>query len=100
MKIIGKIDSDRFIVEATAHELAQVAGVSSAYQLEREAPEGVRALGVGIEVPVSPWWNFVQKLKRDEDSIRNMGATLRSIADLVTGAWPGIIAPTSDKAGE
>jgi hypothetical protein len=93
MKIIAKVNSSKYLIEATDTEIARVLGVSSEYYLEREAPQGVRSLAVGTEIPVSPWWDFVHKLKGDEESVRKMGATLRSIADLVTGAWPGIVEP-------
>lgn len=100
MKIIAKVDGSKWLIEATNTEIARVLGENSDYYLERSAPQGVRTLAVGTEIPISPWWDFVHKLKADEESVRRMGATLRSIADLVTGAWPGIVEPTSSEIKE
>ena len=97
MKIIAKAGSSTYLVEATADEIARVAGRGSTFQLSDEQRR--RGFDIGSSIPVNEWWDFVDNLKRKEMTLRLLAETMHGLADVVSNAWPAILPPKKTEGG-
>jgi hypothetical protein len=80
VKIIGKSTTDRFIVEATEYELANIAG----YDYPSQAKEK-RAVNfeVGSDVKVSALWQALSVSRKRHAQIAAIAKDMRAAADQV-----------------
>jgi len=88
MKIIGTIGSDRFLVEATGNDLAQVMGFHSTYGL-KDADK----LAVGKEIKVSPLYQALQASRERKGELAELANKLRSAAGRVDSINQALAAP-------
>lgn len=79
MKIIGQAGADKWIVEATAHELARVAGFAYHVQ-QRESGANLR---IGTEIKVSKLFDRLEGIRACERRLTEAQSTLRAVADLI-----------------
>lgn len=78
MKIIGKAASNRFIVEMTEYEIANVAGFDYPSEMkDRNKPD------VGSEVQVSKLFAALSVERKRRAEIEGLAASLRKVADRV-----------------
>lgn len=80
MRIIGKGNGNTFLVEATATELARVAGFTYDTQL-RAAMRG--SFDVGDTINVSALYDRIEGIRASEKGLINAQATLRAVANLL-----------------
>ncbi len=77
MKIIGKGGRDRFIVEASDWELANICGFSYPSQMKENRLE------VGSEVQVTKLFEALSVERKRKEEIAGIAASLRKAADRV-----------------
>lgn len=78
MKIIASISSNRFLVDASADELAQIMGFNSAYSLkDPNKPD------IGKEIKVSPLFRALEVSRERKAEIASLADQLRKAAGRV-----------------
>lgn len=86
----------RFLVEASADELAKVMGQHSASHFS-----GHRELFVvGAEFPVSEMFTKACKMQQQPELVAGCAATLRVAADMISQPFPSIIPPEPEQPEE
>lgn len=110
MKIIGisGTPNDRcFLVEATAREVAQIAGFG--YEGAEDFSKFIGDLGgldrdgrvkVGVEIPVGNNWGHLSSLRSGEAKLKELGGTLHALGSLVEAALPSIVVPIVEPTEE
>ena len=88
MKIIATTGNDRFLVEATNYELANVMGYGYPSELKNES-----RLAVGKEIPVSKLWQALSITRSREEEVAKLAEGLRKLADRVDGVNATLAAP-------
>lgn len=91
MRIIGKTDGSGFIVEASAKELANVAG------FYWEGDDKCPRLQVGRVLEVGAMYTRLTALKRAESELAGAQTTLRAVADLLDPIRPMIEAANEEQ---
>lgn len=99
MKVIAKVNDDRFIVEATADELAQCAGYHGAYYIDlwRGQNRGPR---IGEQIMVTKTHRYLGDLRGKEEEVRKAETLLRALADMLHSALPTTIVPPETESVE
>jgi hypothetical protein len=104
MKIIADMGEDRFLVEATGHEIARIVGVYHASALPREMTKdhtningsfhaSTRVFKVGATFTVSPAYEWLARFKeRRAEALKSTGV-MRAFLDHVEGNIPEIVPP-------
>lgn len=101
MKIIGRSGDgwhQRHIVDMSHDELAHVCGFGYASGddfLKHLASLGVndreRQIKLGVEIPVSDFWNRFHAIRQNEAALRKLAGTMRTLADLLDQSSPAAI---------
>lgn len=89
MKIIAEVNSDRFIVEATSSELAQIMGFAGTYHLKDRAHQ----LAVGRDVQVTPLYQALEVSRERKEEIAGLAEELRKAADRVDSINNALASP-------
>lgn len=91
MKIIARTASG-FLLEATAEEIARVAGVSYGHELKE-----LRTDTIGATIHVGPRWSRMDGIEASSEKLFSIARTLRAIAELLDQQAPGITAAVKSK---
>lgn len=73
-----------YIVKISKDEMDKISGETRCEQIRG------RNYKVGDDIPVSQWWKFITEILDKEANVRDLGKQLKTIGELVTGAWPSI----------
>lgn len=96
MKVIGRTDKGA-LVEATDDELARVSGVAYTSMVDttlthREGVSGYssgwRAFNVGVEIQVSPMWDWMKAAREQFAKIISTATMLTGVAEILMHAPP------------
>lgn len=88
MKVIAKITDDRFLVEATRGELANIMGVNYAADLKSN-----NDIIVGREVLVSQLWQALTVTRGRQKEVAELAERLRNLAARVDSVNKVLAAP-------
>jgi TfoX/Sxy family transcriptional regulator of competence genes len=88
VKIIASISSDKFLLEATDDEIAQITGNGSAWAVrEKWKP------AVGLTVQVSALWKALDASRERTEELAALAVKLRNAADKVDSINKAVKAP-------
>lgn len=96
MKIIGRT-KDGVLCEATDEELAHISGVAHVGNIDKTKlhrvgvtrySDGWLELNIGVEIQVSPMWDWMTKARDTFKKITDTGKLLHGLADVLENAPP------------
>jgi hypothetical protein len=109
MKIVGISQDEsysstrRYLVECTEDELMKAAGhayPSELRSVERKLFDDRGHLRIGVVLKVGAAFDYLRKLRENDQSCRGAAKMLVAMADMIDGAMPTTIVPPDDEPSQ